>query len=143
MFTIAPGYPGDAIGGADFFTLSGQRLVADVDPQTGEKVTRKERVVVVDRLILHSDLIEGRPCIGEQTIRSLGAELGLYDVVTVTRLRDEVERLTRRVHEVDAENTELRNIVAGLERVVPYRRDELTFTPVDFIEPVQPLEEVF
>lgn len=113
---VTDSYPPDAVWGADFFTGSPQREVIDVD-NAGRDVRRKERIVVSEREILDGDIVEGRICVSEQTIRSIGGELGLVDRRQMEHVVDDNERLRRRLNDAETENTQLRNALAALQAI--------------------------
>lgn len=89
MIVTEDGYPAHAIGGSDFLTGAAQRVISDVDGN-GNEIRRPERIVVTDREIPETEILDGVVCLSEQTIRTLGGLVGLAD-------EPHVKELTRRM----------------------------------------------
>lgn len=121
MFTTMSSYPGDAIGGADFLSGAAQRTIKDVGIDGTESI-RKEAIVVTDRYFDSEEVAPiGRACFSEQTIRSLGAAVGLVDRVTVAKLQGEIEHSHRRIRALKDENVRMKGLVSALAETEPIR----------------------
>lgn len=82
MFDVVDSYPGDAHGGADFFTSAAQREIADVD-DNGETIARREKVVASQFFLPYQG---GRVCLSETTVRHIASLIGLYEGSVVAQL---------------------------------------------------------
>lgn len=106
MYQLADTYPADAIGGSDFLTLAAQRKIVDTDVE-GEPILRSERVIVTDRFYTGDEFVTGRACFSEQTVRALGAELGLVAPPVVRSLQREIATLTHQLDQAEGKNVDL------------------------------------
>lgn len=114
MFHVTSAYPGDAIGGADFFSKAAQRKVVDTGPD-GSEVVRDELVVVFDRDFQPDDIFLGRLCISEQTIRALGTLVGLLDPQSARRQASENLRLRNECDALSARAIAAEEALASLK----------------------------
>lgn len=107
MFHVLDAYPPDAVNGADFFSGAVQRKLVE-----GES-TRLERIVVCDREITYDDAFEGRIAMSEQTVREMGALVGLVDSASVEVIRRENRELRRENGHLSGEVADLRAAVTA------------------------------
>lgn len=110
MFQVSASYPSDAIFGADFLTGAAARKVVDVDAG-GEEFTRPEVIVVCERDFRSEELVEGRVCLSETTIRSLGQMVGLHGNAEWVRLERRARFAERDLVIEKARNERLREAI--------------------------------
>lgn len=114
MFTVAPEYPADTFGGGDFLTLAARREIIDTDV-AGADVKRPERIIVCDRFFTGDEFLQGRPCFSEQTVRAMGAAMGLFTPAAVRELEHDRSRLRRELDQEQAKNLDLLRVIQGFE----------------------------
>ena len=114
-------YPADAAFGGDFISGAAKRTLIDTDAD-GNEHRRDELIVMTDRFFDTAEqVIFGRVCLSEQTIRSLAGTIGIAAPEETTAVR---RMLARRTHEVDqlrSENRQLRDAIEALTNLPPLR----------------------
>jgi hypothetical protein len=114
MYSLADAYPADAIGGSDFLTLAAQRKIIDID-EHGTEVVRPERIVITDRVYTGDEYVQGRPCFSEQTIRALGAQIGLVDPPAMRKILNQQAKLVHRLDQSEGARMDLLRAIEAIQ----------------------------
>jgi len=143
-------YPADAAFGGDFISGAAKRTLIDTD-DAGNEVRRDELIVMTDRFFDTAEqVIFGRVCLSEQTIRSLAGTIGIASPEETAAVRRMLARATSTNDQLQSLNRQLREALDALMNLPPVRAwlaergGELALDqiPIEAIGPVAPLPEV-